>query len=212
MTPNRLTRSAWLAPMVSGIFLVTIGAPSAAAPADTARHGWADGDSYILMMAGEPGRMMMHGSTSDIARARALRTGTEPLLYLRRAGKTFLVRDAATLRQAEAIFKPQAALGEKQAALGSRQAALGARQAELGARQAQLSGRGIAAGTRSEALEREQEELGRQQQLLGEQQGALGEQQGRLGREQERLGREARGKFRALVDDALRRGLAHEVS
>ena len=201
----------WLAPIASAVLIAMIGTPVTPAAAESARHGWADGDSYILMNAGENGSMTMHGSGSDLRRARELRTGTEPLLYIRRGGKAYVVRDAALLQQAQAIFKPQQELGRKQAALGARQAALGTRQAELGAKQAELASRQVASRGGSEDYAHQQGELGRQQGALGEQQGALGQEQGKLGEQQARLGREAQAKFRVLVDDAIRRGLAREI-
>ncbi len=213
MTAHRsMTRNDWLAVVGAALLATLFGSPSAPAAAEAARHGWSKDESYILMSAGEDGRMMMHGSTSDLRHAQALRTGSDPLLYVRRDGKAYVVRDPAILRQAQAIFAPQQALGRRQAALGSRQAALGSRQAALGGQQAELSSRQRSAGSRSDDLSRQQAELGRQQAELGEQQAALGAQQGRLGKEQERLGREAQARFRALVDDAQRRGLAREVS
>lgn len=203
--------SAWLARVGAALLGATLGMASAPGAAETARAGWAASDSYILMRAGENASLMMHGSTDDLRRARALRTGGEPLLYVRRDGKAYLIRDAATLRQADAIFAPQQALGRQQAALGSRQAGLGSRQAALGGRQAELSSRQVAARRPSADFSREQEELGRQQAALGEQQRALGEQQARLGEEQARLARAAQAKFRALVDASLRRGVAREI-
>ncbi|MFC3713226.1 hypothetical protein ACFOMD_11620 [Sphingoaurantiacus capsulatus] len=198
----------WLAPAVAAA-LAILGAAPQAVVAPVAAHE-RDGDSYILL-GSERGATMMSGNTDDLKRARALRRGDEPLLYLTRDGKAYVVRDAATLAKASALFKPQAELGKREAALGARQAELGKRQAELGRRQAELSLKQVSSQGRSDAFNREQEELGRQQGALGEQQGKLGDQQGRLGDEQGRLGREAHTKFRALVDDAVRRGLATPV-
>src|SRR3712207_4029658 len=93
-----------------------------------------DRTSYVLFSQG--GRdTTMSGSTDDLRRARRLRRGEEALLYVRQDGAAYVIRDAATLRRAEALFEPQRAMGARQAELGSRQAALGGRQAELGAEQ-----------------------------------------------------------------------------
>lgn len=208
-TPAPIYRP-WLRPLAAALLLTML--PAAPAGAESARHGWADGDSYILMTAGENGSMMMHGSTIDLRRARELRTGTEPLLFFRRAGKAYVVRDAATLEKAEAIFKPQSELGRKQGALGRQQGALGRQQGELGRQQAQLASRRVSERDRSDELDRQQEELGRRQHELGEQQRVLGEQQSKLGKEQERLGREAQVRFRALVDEAIGKGLTREIA
>jgi hypothetical protein len=172
----------------------------------------ADATSYVLFSQGN-NSTSMSGTTEDIERARELRAGTEALLYVRTGGAAYVIRDPATLRQARAIFAPQEALGARQAELGSRQAELGARQAMLGAEQAKLGAR------QAQATPREAAALGEQQAALGDKQGALGEQQAALGRQQDELGRQqsklaeqAHEKFRALVADALRRGVAQRVN
>jgi hypothetical protein len=58
----------------------------------------------------------------------------------------------------------------------------------------------------------QQGELGRRQGELGRQQGELGRQQGLLGQEQARLAKEAEVKIRALLADAIRRGVARRIS
>lgn len=172
----------------------------------------ADHGSFVLFKKGERSSTVS-GSMEDIARARALREGAEGLLYVRQGGATYVIRDAATLRRAEAIFEPQKALGARQAELGSRQAALGARQAALGVEQGRLGLRQAGASERTGAdLGRRQAALGQRQNLLGEQQNALGVQQAALGREQARLAREADAKLRALLADALRSGIAQRVN
>lgn len=171
----------------------------------------ADRTSYVLFSQGSSSTTMS-GSTDDLRRARALRAGAEALLYVRRDGASYVVRDPATLRRAEAIFEPQQAMGARQAELGSRQAALGSRQAALGAQQARLGARQASASPALAAeLGRQQSALGRRQDDLGRQQDALGQQQSALGREQSRLAREADAKFRALLAEALRSGLARRV-
>lgn len=170
------------------------------------------GTSYVLLTAGSQ-NSMMSGSTDDLRRARALRAGREGLLYVRQGGAAYVIRDAATLRRAEAIFEPQQALGARQAELGSRQAALGSRQAALGAQQARLGARQASASPKqAEALARQQDELGRQQDALGRQQNALGTQQDVLGREQDRLGHQAQGRLRALLEEAIQRGVAQRLN
>jgi hypothetical protein len=177
--------------------------PPAAAGADRA--------SYILFAEGGQ-NTTMSGSTEDLRRAKGLRVGREALLYVRQGGSAYVVRDAETLRRARSIFEPQEALGARQAELGSRQAALGGRQAAMGAEQARLGSQQAGASpARATELGLRQEALARRQEELGRQQNALGDQQSVLGRQQERLAREADGKFRALLADALRRGVARRV-
>ena len=169
------------------------------------------GTTYVLFSQGR-GSVTMSGSTEELDRARAYRSGGEAMLYVRDGGASYVIRDAATVRRAAAIFAPQEALGARQAELGSRQAALGSRQASLGAQQARLAGLQVnAPARRVEELARQQEALGRQQDQLRRQQDALGRQQGVLGREQARLAREAESKLRALVAQAIRSGAARRV-
>lgn len=67
-------------------------------------------------------------------------------------------------------------------------------------------------GRRQGALGKQQGELGRQQGVLGKQQGELGRQQGALGKLQGRAAQRAKPKFRALVAEAIRRGVAKRVN
>jgi hypothetical protein len=172
----------------------------------------ADRVNYVLF-ASDSDSTSMSGSTDDIRRARAVRNGQEALLYVRQGNAAYVIRDPATLRQAKAIFEPQEDLGAQQGELGRRQGELGAKQGELGAEQGRLGALQANARPREAAeLGRQQGELGRRQGELGKQQGELGRQQGELGREQARLADIAQGQIRALIADALRRGLAQRVN
>lgn len=195
--------AAFAAPMV-------VGASSAAAALSPAEA--VDRVAYVLMSPGSS-TTTMSGSTEDISRARSLRRGEEGLLYVRQGAAAYVIRDAAAIRQAEAIFAPQRELGAKQAELGSRQAELGRRQGALGAEQARLGLRQASARpAQANELGRQQNELGRRQGLLGQEQAVLGRQQGVLGQEQGRLARAADEKIRALIADAIRRGVAQRVN
>jgi hypothetical protein len=182
------------------------------APPAVAESVRRDGDaSYVLLAQGSRGATMS-GSMDDLDRAKALRAGSEGLLYVRQGGAAYVIRDAAVLRRAKAIFEPQEILGARQADLGRRQAALGKRQAQLGMAQAQLGlQQAGASSTRAAELERQQDSLGRQQDALGQQQDVLGRQQDELGGEQGRLAVRAKAQLRALVADAVQRGMAQRV-
>ncbi|MES1244522.1 MAG: M56 family metallopeptidase [Acidobacteriota bacterium] len=183
------------------------------------------GETYVLLLGDD--HTVMSGSMSDIRKAKELQKGGEPLLYFRRNGKAYVVRDAATVKAAQELFRPQMELGEKQGALGGQQGELGGRQGELGAKQAELGAQQASLAAKRvrldddkaadeldremEALNDKQEELGRKQEELGRQQEALGRKQEELGRQQEKLGREAEVRFRGLVDEALKSGKAQVV-
>ena len=200
---SRIALSALAALAAPILFVAPAGTASAAESSDRL--------SYVFMAQG--GRdSSMSGSTEDYRRAKALRSGSEGLLYFRQDGTAYVIRDAETLRQAKAIFAPQEAMGRRQGELGSRQAALGTRQARLGAEQARLGiQQADATPQRAGELGRQQAALGRQQDQLGQQQDVLGKEQSALGREQERLGHIAQGELRTLIAEALRRGVAQRV-
>jgi hypothetical protein len=190
----------WIVPLL----LVT--APIASLPAASA-----DRVNYVLL-TGNDGSAMMSGSTDDIRRARALQSGNAPLLYVRQDGAAYVIRDATMLRRAEAIMEPQRKLGERQGELGDKQGELGRQQGALGAEQGRLGAQMADSTPRQMGeLGRQQGELGRQQAALGEQQAALGRAQGALGKMQARLAERAQPQFRALVAEAIRRGLAQRV-
>jgi hypothetical protein len=196
--------------------LVVLGALAAfAAPAPAAASQFSQPDGgFAYVFLPEGGRSSsMSGSTEDLKRAKAARRGNEGLLYFRDGGAAYAIRDAATMRRAEALFEPQMRVGARQAELGSRQAALGSRQAALGAQQARIGAQQAnATPRRAMELGRQQAALGEQQGALGVQQDALGKQQAALGGEQARLAREADAKFRELLAEARRRGLAQRIN
>lgn len=80
----------------------------------------------------------------------------------------------------EELSDVQGALGDLQGKIGDIQGKAGEQQGALGAKQGEL----------------------------GERQGKLGEQQGKLGEQQSRLAQEASKKMKALLDNALAKGLA----
>jgi bla regulator protein BlaR1 len=136
-------------------------------------------------------------------------------------------------QQAE-LGNKQAGLGVKQAEFGQKQAALGLKQAQLGMKQAELSLQHArisqqaddAARHRQEqeldkqqdalekemdALSEEMDALSKEQEKLGEQQEALGKEQEKLGEQQEKLAHEGEKKLKALIDEAVSKGLAEPV-
>ena len=173
---------------------------------------YTDNRLIYVLMTGDDHHSMMSGSTDDYNRARAYRAGNAPLLYVRQDGGAYVIRDAAILRRAMAIMAPQQELGRRQGELGKQQGALGRQQGALGAQQGRLGAQmALSTPAQMRELGRQQGALGRQQGALGAQQAALGQRQAALGREQARLSELARPQFRALLDEAIRRGLAQRV-
>jgi beta-lactamase regulating signal transducer with metallopeptidase domain len=190
---------------------------------ESAANGFAlfDGDSIT-----------MNGNSRDIAMARGLRKHDEPLLWFRRGKQAYVIRDAALLTRARALYAPVTALGREQGKLGGRQGELGGRQGGLGAQQGELGRQQaelaseqaeLAASTdrqprmaalqsRLRALQAQQEALARQQAELGQQQAALGEQQAALGKRQAEASAQASQGMSKLLDEALAKGLAQPVA
>ncbi len=192
----------WIVP-----FLIAI------APAQAAYAESGDRFSYVLFSSGGNTSSMMNGDSDDWRRARDLRAGDAPMLYVRQDGVAYVIRDPVILARAEAIMAPQRELGRRQGILGAQQGELGRRQGELGREQGRLGAMMADARVRELGdLGRQQGELGRQQGELGRQQGELGRQQGALGKEQGRMAKLAQPKIRALVAEAIRRGVAQRVN
>jgi beta-lactamase regulating signal transducer with metallopeptidase domain len=79
------------------------------------------------------------GSAEDMARVNALRKSIpSPFLWFRRGGRSYVIRDAATVNAAIQAFAGQRDLARQQAELGRQQAELGRKQAALGMQQEQV--------------------------------------------------------------------------
>jgi beta-lactamase regulating signal transducer with metallopeptidase domain len=166
-------------------------------------------------------------------------------IWFRRDGKSYVIRDAATIKRAKDFFaavqdldKKQEELGRQQEALGEKEEALGKEQEEVHVQipdmtedlhklEAELKKLG-ASGTQEDlgriqgeigelqsklgdlqsVAGEEQGKMGEKQGELGEQQGKLGEMQGELGRQQEQVFKDASRQMKALIDDAVARGVA----
>ncbi len=89
--------------------------------------------NYVLLLDNHNANMS--GSFADIDRARSLRRGGERLLWIRRNGVEYVVRDATLINQALEVWHPVSQLGDAQGDLGGKQGALGTQQGVLGARQ-----------------------------------------------------------------------------
>jgi len=147
-------------------------------------------------------------------------------IWFRHDGKSYVIRDQATIKRAVDFFSSVHALEQKQEELGKQQEALGEQQEALGKEQegirveipdmtedlhkleAELKALGKTGS--EEDLGRIQEKIGdlqsklgelqskagEAQGKLGEKQGALGEKQGKLGEQQGELGRQEEQIFR----------------
>lgn len=185
------------------------------------------GDAYVLI---EGDDVTMAGDSDDIRTAQRLQQGNAPVLWVRKNGKQYVVRDAATVQRMKAAHAPVQALGEQQGKLGEQQGALGERQGELGSRQGELGvkmaeiaqdqaaaalrgadTREAANDRRMKALQDEQEALARQQEVLARQQEPLARQQEALARKQMAATDRLQRDVDRLLDEAIRSGKAQQL-
>lgn len=227
---------------VAGAFLLAGPLLAAgSAPALALTHGQ-DGDRFEYALHDpdtDAGSTFSTSNRSWRDVARRFDGERDPVLWFALDGRSYLVRDPATVARARTILAPvrelgkkQGKLGAKQGALGGEQGRLGAEQGRIGARQGELAARlsrlavraarsdGESASMRAERREieaqmrelgRRQEELGRRQEPLGERQRALGEQQAELGRQQAKASRRASAALMSLAERARADGRARRV-
>jgi hypothetical protein len=158
----------------------------------------------------------MSGNMKDIDRARKFKQPKEQLLWFRDGSQEYVIRDPATLKQAEATWKPMRDLGEQQGKLGSQQGELGKQQGELGRQQGVLGTRQGTLAVRESALSmressdslspaekdqvaRQRQELRQQQRTLRKEMRALEKPMRELGGKMEALGREMEALGRQMT-------------
>jgi len=191
-------------------------------------------DGYVLIRGNHN---VMNGSVADLREAKQLDDG-KGVLLVRRDGKRYVVRDAATLSRFEQLHAEtvrladaQGRLGDRQGALGDRQGQIGERMGEIGARigelaseQAQLA---LSSGERTGAQRRASEEARRkldqareemqnpamraEMESLAAQQVALGKQQAELGRQQAAASARANRDAEQLIREAISSGVAQPL-
>lgn len=198
--------------------------------------GSSHGDAYVYV-DGE--NSTMSGNTQQLRAARALRGKYgDRFVWVRRAGKSYVIDDPASLAKLDPLLAQERALGDQQTALGNQQSALGDKQSALGTKQSALGDtmsklgeqQGALAVTladgqesdadraRSEALTARMEAAGGKMNALGQKMEALGAQMDALGTRMDALGQKMEAvshDFERALDqvttDAISRGVAHPV-
>ena len=208
-------------PLLAAIQSAAPAAPMAAATAHAAAASTAQESPWdstglgdVVLTKGQS--LYSSGSfrDTDLDHIQALRRkSASDIIWFRRDGKAYIIRDDATIEQAKSIFAVEdSALDKKMQELERQQEALGAQQEELGrqmeqvrvpvpdltaqlqkvqAQLDQLHKRGATQdelGNLQSALGDLQSKLGDIQSNAGEKQGELGGKQGELGAQQEKLG------------------------
>jgi len=162
-------------------------APKAPTPPPPAAGQWKypDSDEDVMVFFGKEMSGMGTYRDSDMEHLRELlRASNGDFIWFRRNGKAYIIRDAATVQQAKAIWSPQEALGKQQEELGRQQEALGAQQEELGKQMEQVRVPVPDLTAELQKLQAQLDELhkhGATQEELGEAQDALRELRNELG-------------------------------
>jgi hypothetical protein len=140
----------------------------------------------------------MSGSDKDVRAALLQQKDDEPLLWVRRAGKAYVIRDQAVLTKLTALWAPTEAIGKQMEAVGKQMELIGRQMETVGAKM------GKARVDNLEALGLHMEELGRKMEPLGH-------QMEQLGKDMERMIKQAEADLAVVVDDAIKSGKATEV-
>jgi hypothetical protein len=153
------------------------------------------------------GRAAKNDSAADSERVEGLRSQSGgDVLWFRHGGKEYWVKDAATVKEAQGYFAPQADLSKQQADLGKRQQDLSAQQADLSKKQEELGKTG--GGEQAKELS----DLSHQQSALDDQMSVVSAQQKQVSQKQKSQSHEAEGRLKALIGRAIASGTAQAVS
>ena len=168
----------------------------------------------------------MSGSVEDLEVAKAQQRGDEPLLYVRRGGQAWVLRDAGSLARVRAAWAPADAVGEKMEPLGkkmnllgkymnqvgSKMNPIGQRMGELGALMAGGDDQDRAAAREEmDRLQVKMDGLNKKMQALNEEMQPLSREMERLGKEMQKVAKKCEAATLAVLDDAIARGIAEPV-
>ena len=166
------------------------------------------GDRFVIVSDDSP--IIMSGNSQDVEHATALRSKINgDFIWFQRDEKSYIIKDQATVNQAEALFKPEQELGAKQQDLGKQMKALGDQMRDQGQKmrdvhvtipdlsadmeklEAQMKQLSASGGTQQQ-LGDLQRQLGELMRKLGQNQNQAGEQQRQIGEQQRQLGDQMR--------------------
>ncbi|WP_226427992.1 M56 family metallopeptidase [Xanthomonas sp. NCPPB 2865] len=196
-----------------------------------------DRDAYVLLQGNDS---VMNGSVDDLKHVRRLAGKDGQLMWFRKDGKQYVVRDPDTFKRLNAAYAPVTKLGQAQGALGERQGELGEQQGELGAQMAELGARAADAAAKhvnaslldtdaltqqaAERAAREAERAVRQaeqamqrsgadqrMQALARQQAALATEQADLSSQQAAASVRADKEAQRIMREAIAQGLATQI-
>ena len=142
---------------------------------------------YTLVLGGKDGTIS--SGTFDDRRLELRHDGNERVLWFRRGGKAYEVRDSAAIEEAAAIVRPMTEIGRQQGEIGAKQGAIGAQQGVIGARQGEVGARQGAVGARQGELGARQGALGAReaQELTKAERELIDQERAKIDREMEEL-------------------------
>ena len=166
------------------------------------------GDRFVIVSDDSP--IIMSGDSQDVEHATALRSKINgDFIWFQRDEKSYIIKDQATVNQAEGFFKNEQELGAKEQDLGKQMRALGDQMRDQGQKmrdvhvtvpdlsadmeklEAQMKQLSASGGTQQQ-LGDLQRQLGELMRKLGQNQGAAGDQQRQIGEQMRQLGDQQR--------------------
>jgi bla regulator protein blaR1 len=189
---------------------------------------WADrssSDGWVILNGASN---TMSGNMADIDDAKALQRGGEPLVYVRRGDKAWVIRDPAQVARARGFFAPVEEVSKKMEPLGKRMEAIGARQQKVGMRMEPLGLRmgelGLELASldpdddKRDEIQDEMERLQAKMQVLQRKMEALSTEMQPMSQEMEKLGKvieraskKAEVEIGEFLDAAIAGGVAQPV-
>ncbi len=168
-------------------------------------------DSYALVRQGESGSSM-HTHSGDRKSIEAVRRSIDgDFLWFRDGGKAYVVQDREVLAKVDAAWAPLNRLGERMDGYGRQMDEHGKRMAALGKQMDEAAAslvRGRETDRKTQGAEASMEEIGKRMNEAGKPMDALGKQMNLLGKQMERESRTADKAVRALIREAMAKGLA----
>jgi beta-lactamase regulating signal transducer with metallopeptidase domain len=184
--------------------------------------GFACDEGQSLAIVSSTGSVIECGSSAEMEHVRELRSRIHGgFIWFCQDGRSYIIRDPATVQSAVEAYAAQENLSRQQAELGRQQAEMGGRQAALGMQQARVSVnidlpdltammqkmeaqlRTLDSEATQQALSRMQADLGEMQRRMGALQSVAGKKEADLGREQAALGQQqaALGRQQAALGE-----------
>ena len=85
--------------------------------------------------------ILFDGDSSDLAKVKSLRDGDKPMLWFRRDGKDYVVRDSGYVERAQGAYAPVTELAQMQGQLAGQEGQLAGEEGGLAAREGSLAAR-----------------------------------------------------------------------